>query len=276
MIKPLLNPVTDKRLSLFMHDLPQSVLLTGAVGVGLGTIASYIADSVGTVSLTVLPEKEEKIDLEKGSISIDSIRALYTQTRSIQTGKLVIIIDYAERMAIPAQNAFLKLLEEPGEGVYFILATHTPSKLLATITSRTQLFELQPITASQSSKFLDKLGVKTSQKRTQLLYMAEGLPAELKRLVDNQAYFDSRATVVRDARDLLQGTVYQKLVIVQRYKGSREDALLLLTNASNILRRSISEKPQSHSISQIDSLLYAYQQIQANGNIRLCLARLVV
>jgi DNA polymerase III gamma/tau subunit len=276
MTKPLLNPITDTKLSLFMRDLPQSLLLTGAVGVGLGTIASYIAGVVGDVTLTVLPEKDEKIDLDKGTISIGSIRALYTQTRSIQAGKLFIVIDYAERMAIPAQNAFLKLLEEPGEGVYFILATHTPSKLLATITSRTQLFELQPITASQSSKFLDELSVKTSQKRTQLLYMAEGLPAELKRLVDNQDYFDSRATVVRDARDLLQSNVYQKLIIAQRYKGSREDTLLLLTNASNILRRSISEKPSSHLINQINSLLYAYQQIQANGNIRLCLARLVV
>lgn len=276
MTKPILHPASDLTLSLMMKSLPQSLLVTGPVGVGLGAIASYIAHEIGDVSFTVLPEKDEKVDIEKGVISIESIRRLYTQTRSVQTGKLVIIIDYAERMGHPAQNAFLKLLEEPGQGIYFILATHTPSKLLSTITSRAQAFEVRPITHKQSEDFLDELGVKTTQKRSQLLFMADGLPAELARLMRDETYFESRAAIVRDARDLLQASTYKKLVIAQSYKDNREDALTLLADASNILRRSISEKPSDALIKQIDGLLYAYKQIQANGNIRLCLARLVV
>jgi DNA polymerase-3 subunit delta' len=259
-----------------MKSLPQSLLITGPVGVGLGTIARYIAHDIGDVTLTVLPEKDDTVDIEKGVISVDSIRRLYTQTRSIQTGKLVIVIDYAERMGHQAQNAFLKLLEEPGEGIYFILATHTPSKLLSTITSRVQHFEVKPLTHEQSILFLDNLGVTDPQKRAQLLFMAEGLPAEMTRLCSDEIYFEYRATTMRDARDLLQESPCKKLIIAQRYEDKREAALLLLTDASNILRRSISQKPQENLIAQIDSLLYAYQQIQANGNIRLCLARLVV
>jgi DNA polymerase III gamma/tau subunit len=179
-------------------------------------------------------------------------------------------------MGSPAQNAFLKLLEEPGRGVYFILASHTPSQLLPTVRSRIQTFDVQPITLTQSEAILDELKVKSAQKRTQMLYMAEGLPAELRRLIDNQSYFEDRASIVRDARDLLQAKPYKKLLIAHKYKDDRENALLLLTSASNILRRSISDKPQAHTISQIENLLFAYQQIQANGNIRLCLARLVV
>lgn len=276
MKKPLLHPVTDKKLSILLSDLPQSLLLSGPVGVGLSTLAAYIANTVGEVTLTVLPEKDEKIDIEKGTISIDSIRRLYASTRTIQTGKLIVIIDYAERMAHPAQNAFLKLLEEPGKNIYFILVTHTPSKLLPTVTSRTQEFEVQPITTKQSEALLDELNVTAVQKRTQLLYVADGLPAELNRLVTDDDYFASNAQIVRDARDLLQAKPYQKLVVAQKYKDDREAALKLLVTTANILRRSISDKPQSHSIAQIDSLLFAYQQIQANGNIRLCLARLVV
>jgi len=259
-----------------MKDLPQSLLATGPTGVGLGTIAGYIASEVGDVSFTVLPEKDEKVDIEKGVISVDSIRRLYDQTRSVQTGNLVIIIDYAERMGHQAQNAFLKLLEEPGAGVYFILATHTPSKLLPTITSRAQMFEVRSITHKQSEELLEELGVKAAQKRSQLLFMADGLPAELTRLARDEGYFESRAAVVRDARDLLQASTYKKLVIAQSYKDNRDGALTLLTDASNILRRSISEKPSEALIKQIDGLLHAYKQIQANGNIRLCLARLVV
>lgn len=276
MDKPLLNPTTDKKLALVLKDLPQSLLLTGSVGVGLSRIASYIGKTVGGVVLTVLHEKDEKIDIEKGTISIDSIRRLYAQTRTLQAQKLIIIIDYAERMAHPAQNAFLKLLEEPGSNIYFILASHTPSKLLPTVRSRTQNLDVQPITDAQSEALLDELGITSMQKRTQLLYMASGLPAELHRLVDNQAYFDEHATIVRDARDLLQARTYQRLIVAQKYKDNREGALMLLMSASNILRHSISEKPETSTISKIESLLYAYQQIEANGNIRLCLARFVV
>lgn len=276
MSRPLLHPASEQTISLLLRDLPQSLLLTGVQGVGLGTIARYIAGQVSSEIVTVLPEKDDRVDIDKGVISVDSIRRLYTQTRSIQTGKQAIIIDYAERMGHQAQNAFLKLLEEPGASTYFILATHTPNKLLPTITSRTQELEIRPVTVEQTDIFLDQLGVKDKKKRTQLSFMASGLPAELTRLVNDEAYFESRATIVRDARDLLQAPVYQKLVIAQRYKDDRQAALSLLTDAASILRRSISEKPQENSIAQIDSLLRAHQQIQANGNIRLCLARLVV
>jgi DNA polymerase III delta prime subunit len=276
MTKPIFHPTSELTLTLMMKNLPQSLLITGLVGVGLGTIANYIALEIGDVTFTVLPEKDEKVDLEKGVISVDSIRRLYMQTRSVQIGKLVIVIDYAERMGHQPQNAFLKLLEEPGKGIYFILATHTPSKLLPTITSRVQAFGVRPITHQQSEGILDELGIKAVQKRSQLLFMADGLPAELTRLAGDETYFESRAGIVRDARDLLQAPTYKKLVIAQGYKDNREGVLMLLTDASNILRRSISEKPSDNLIKQIDGLLYAYKQIQANGNIRLCLARLVV
>lgn len=276
MTKPLINKASELTLSLLMKDLPQALLLTGPVGIGLSTIAKYIGAQVGNVTLTVLPEKDEKVDIEKGVISVDSIRRLYTQTRSIQTGKMIIIIDYAERMGHQAQNAFLKLLEEPGDDIYFILATHTPSRLLPTVSSRAQSLELRPISVKQTEVFLDELGVTAVKKRAQLLFMASGLPAELARLAQDETYFDSRAAIMRDARDLLQGTTYKKLLVANSYKDDREAALTLLIDASHILKRSISDKPQESLVAQINSLLYAYQQIRGNGNIRLCLARLVL
>ncbi len=276
MTQPLIHPTSELTLTHLLRDMPQSLLLTGAVGVGLGTVADYIAHQVSNEVITVLPEKDEKVDIDKGTISVDSIRRLYMQTRTKQTGNRVIVIDYAERMAHTAQNAFLKLLEEPGEGTYFILATHTPSKLLPTITSRTQDLELRLLTRAQTDTLLDKLHITDAQKRTQLLFMADGRPAELTRLVSNEEYFETRSAIVRDARDLLQAPTYKKLVVAHKYKDDREGALLLLTDAASILRKSISAKPQESLIAQIDSLLYAHKQIQANGNIRLCLARLVV
>lgn len=276
MKKPLIHPTSDHTLSLIMRDLPGSLLITGEEGVGLKTIAHYIAASLSDTVIMLLPEKDEKVDLEKGTITVALIRKLYDQTRTSALGKRVIVIDYAERMATAAQNAFLKLLEEPGEGTYFILATHTPSKLLPTIRSRTQAIEFRPLTRQQTDTYLDELGIKDASKRLQLTFMADGLPAELYRLVSNSEYFESVAVIVRDARDFLQGSTYTKLRVAQKYRDDRESALRLVLIAAQILRRSISENPQASLISQVRELLVAYQQMKANGNIRLCLGRFVL
>jgi len=275
-MEPLIHPVSKTVLDLLIKDLPQSLMITGPVGVGLGTIASYIAGIVGDTVLIVQPEKDEKVDLAKGVISVDSIRRLYSQTKSIQTGKLVIVIDYAERMGHQAQNAFLKLLEEPRTGIHFILATHTPLSLLPTVRSRVQLLDLKPLTRSQTDAFIYKLPLIDDTKRSQLLFMADGLPAELHRLAHDETYFNDQIAIVRDARDLLQASTYRKLVIAQKYRDNREGALRLLNDAMAILKKSISDHPTSELISQIEGLLMAYQKIKSNGNIRLCLARLVI
>jgi DNA polymerase III subunit delta' len=52
-------------------------------------------------------------------------------------GLLVLIRD-AEDLTVAAANALLKTLEEPHSGVYFVLLTSAPNRLLDTILSRTQ------------------------------------------------------------------------------------------------------------------------------------------
>lgn len=276
MIKPIINPISEKTLIAIAKNMPQSLLLTGENGVGLSTASKYIAELRNTKPTVILPEKDEKIDLDKGVISVEIMRRLYDETRSKTAEDRIIIIDYAERMTIQAQNAFLKLLEEPGLGVYFILASHSTTKLLPTILSRTEKLEIRPITKDQSENLLDLLEVTDKTKRSQLLFMASGLPAELTRLVNNEDYFSRRSVTVRDARELIIGSEYQKLLIAQRYKDDRRLVLTLLLDMANILKHSIIANPQIDAINKIDDILNTYQQIESNGNIRLCLARMII
>jgi len=276
MIKPIMNQASEKLLISIANHLPQSLLLTGADGVGLGTISRYIAELCQATPVVILPEKDEKIDIEKGTINVDIMRRLYDDTRTKHVDKQIIIIDFAERMTHQAQNAFLKLLEEPGKDVYFILVSHSVSKLLPTVLSRVESLNIRPITTEQSKQLLDSLKLTDTTKRSQILFMADGLPAEITRLCSDDAYFESRSLIIRDARELLIGTPYQKLLIANRYKDNRLSALSLLTDMSNILKRSITANPQIDAIKHIDSILKAYQRIEANGNIRLCLAQLAI
>jgi DNA polymerase-3 subunit delta' len=275
-MKPIINPKSEKLLLTTINNLPQSLLLTGDNGVGLSTIGRYIAELNDIIPMIILPEKDEKIDIDKGVISIDSMRYLYNETRSKTDKKRIIIIDYAERMTNQAQNAFLKLLEEPGKNIHFILVSHSVSKLLPTILSRVEKIDIRPATIEQSDKLLDSLGITDKVKRSQLLFMAEGRPAELTRLCNNKTYFDNRSIAIRDARELLRGNLYQKLLIAQRYKDNRASTLLLLLDVANILKKTITDSPQIDTVNRINAVLNAYRRIEANGNIRLCLARMVV
>jgi len=75
--------------------LPQALLLTGDSGVGLSTIGRYIAELNNITPTIILPEKDEKIDIDKGVISVESIRYLLNNTRTKTVGERIIIIDYA-------------------------------------------------------------------------------------------------------------------------------------------------------------------------------------
>lgn len=276
MTKPIINPTSEKAIVSLVKKMPQSLLLIGENGVGLSTVSKYIAQLRGAKPTIVLPEKDEKIDIDKGIISVEVMRRLYDDTRTKVSSDRVIIIDYAERMTTQAQNAFLKLLEEPGEGTYFILVSHSTSKLLPTTLSRVEKINIKKITAKQSEELLDILQVNDKTKRNQLLFMASGLPAEITNLVNNDEYFEKRSLNVRDARELIRGNQYQKLLIIQQYKDNREAVLRLLLDMAKILKLSIASNPQSEAMHRLESILKAYELVEANGNIRLVLARMIL
>lgn len=273
---PFVHPDSLRLLKALWSQAPHALLVTGPEGVGLATVIRFLGagDSVPTV--WVLPEKDEKIDLEKGSITVESIRRLYDMTRTVSRNGRRIIIDYAERMAPAAQNAFLKLLEEPGEGTQFVLLTHTPDTLLPTITSRAQHVGLRPISAEQSNQLLDGLQVMDSLKRTQLLFIANGLPALLTRLTENDAEFESRTEIVKDARTLITGSSYDRLLIAKKYKDNRAEALTLLTDAMKLLRRTMQAQSDAASLAMLTRLETIYKRISEQGNVRLQLSATVV
>lgn len=271
-----LNPISQKIIAATVADMPQSVLITGESGVGLSTAAKYISELLGVKPNIILPEKDEEIDLENGIISIDIIRKILDDTKTKLTGKRLIIIDYAERMTHQAQNAFLKLLEEPNDNIYFILISNSISKLLPTILSRVKKIDIKPITDEQSEELIKQLGVTDKTKQVQLMFMASGLPAEITRLVQNVDYFEDASNMIRDARELLQAKLYQKLLIVQKYKDNRQLALKIILYIAKILKHSIETNPQADAVKRVDIVLKTYERIEANGNIRLCLAQMMI
>lgn len=275
MANVLLHPVTKRQLEVIGNNLPQSLLLTGNYGVGLYTIAAFMADK--ELAATIQPKNTKgEVSPKAGTISVETIRQLYEQTRTKHSTKRVIIIDDAERMSRGAQAAFLKLLEEPNASTYFILTSHEPNTLLATIHSRVQHVAVQPLTASQTDEFITSQNVTDPKKKIQLQFIAPGLPAELARLLSNTSYFEDKAKVISDARTFLQADQYQKLRIIHQYRSNREEALLMLDGAMTIVKHTLISKPQYNLIVQLKQLLEAKERIASNQSIALQLAQIVL
>ncbi len=75
------------------------------------------------------------------------------------------IIDDADLMEVPAQNALLKALEEPPPQSYIILITTSPTELLGTIRSRSQFVQFRELPFSVMVPELRKRGVDDAQAR---------------------------------------------------------------------------------------------------------------
>jgi DNA polymerase-3 subunit delta' len=75
---------------------------------------------------------------EKRSIKVDPTRAFIERTgyRPLDGRRRLAVVDEAEQLEVGAQNALLKVLEEPPPGTAFVLVTSRPDALLQTIRSR--------------------------------------------------------------------------------------------------------------------------------------------
>lgn len=267
----MLQSSTRHQLQSIIDLAPQSILLHGRYGVGLCMVAKSLAQQITSKSsvITITPD-------EKGSIKTKTIRDLYGQTRTKHSEKLVIILDDADTMLQPAQNALLKLLEEPPEHVVFILTAHTPQTLLPTILSRVQKVEILPLSSKQTVQLLDKLDIKDQKKLAQIKFMAEGLPAEITRLAQDDEYFKIRTQSIKAAKEFIQGTTYKKLVTSYQIGNDRQKALSLLQDAAHITEVSIKQNPSPNLAGLLSNIIFAQEKLLADGSIRSQLLRLAL
>ena len=93
---------------------------------------------------------------DTGSIKVDQVRAAIERTayRPFEGRRRVVIVDEADAMEAPPQNALLKTLEEPPAASTFVLVTSRPDVLLPTVRSRCQRIRFGPISPAEMASVL--------------------------------------------------------------------------------------------------------------------------
>lgn len=93
---------------------------------------------------------------DTGAIKIEQVRDVVDRAgyRPFEGRRRVVIIDGADALGLPAQDAILKTLEEPRPASVFVLITDRPDVLLPTVRSRCQRLRFGPLTPGDVAALL--------------------------------------------------------------------------------------------------------------------------
>ena len=140
------------------HPIHPVWMLCGPRGIGKATLAYKIAKQVyGNVGDFFIIDLAHNLD-EKGNIKADakliSVKTVRNMIDRMQMSSMsgkwrVVLIDAVDELSVAAENAILKLLEEPPQQTLFLLVTHQLSNVLPTVRSRARVEKMHPLTISQ-------------------------------------------------------------------------------------------------------------------------------
>ncbi len=87
---------------------------------------------------------------ERGSIRIEAVRDVLERAgfRPFDGRQRIVIVDDAQTLVVPAQQALLKMLEEPPPATRFVLVTAQPDALLPTVRSRCPQLRFGPVSVT--------------------------------------------------------------------------------------------------------------------------------
>jgi len=169
--------------SIARDSLPPSLILSGPAGIGKFMAALSTAqalnclkpvrrqpDAVGTPELDacgvcaacariargVHPDILVLAPNDKGNIRLDPVREAIDAAgyRPFEGRRRVTVVDQADGLERSAQNALLKILEEPPSGSVFLLVTALPDLLLSTVRSRCPQLRFRPLGVADIAQVL--------------------------------------------------------------------------------------------------------------------------
>ncbi len=221
-------------------SVSHAYIFAGKRGVGKTSMAKAFADVLtnGSVADVILVTNEHYgIESKSDVVSVDTIRAAAADMymKPYLADKRVFIIPAAEKMNIQAQNALLKIFEEPPSYCVIILVTQNDNMLLQTIRSRAVMVRFSTIEDNLVKDYLTKHGVNSSDVVIRLACGSIGMALELG---ENEELHDVLDTFVSMFKDIGGGTAscaYSLIDYFQREKKNYEilfDIMLIMLRDS--------------------------------------------
>ena len=218
------DTIADIFIKAYQHDrVSHAYLFVGKKGIGK-TFASYQLVKFFNCVNHVLDEHQKPIDCcdqceachkidhhnhpdiktielakDSSSIKIDQIKTIsdFLCLKPYEGRKKVVLVEQAGAMTIQAQNALLKILEEPPSNSLLILMTESVHDLVSTIVSRTQVVRFLPVDSAKIAAILEEdFGVCASR----IPFLCRICEGSLGRALENneQEYLTFREDILQE------------------------------------------------------------------------------
>lgn len=249
------HKVKSQLQSLFeQNKFFHAFLLEGEKGLGKKTLANIIAQTAvcshpeagmaceicsnckkvqkGIHPDVIYPEKTGVLQ----SYSIATVRKIradaYVAANEAQ--RKVYILSDVDNMGVPAQNALLKVLEEPPENVIFILTCTNSVNVLPTIRSRTQQMAVQSTSQQEWHEYLSKNF--TSQNLDEIWQISKGnigIALDLMALSN----WNKMANIVKKiALSVVSSSEFELMSLIAQIPNNKKDFISMLSFLRSILR----------------------------------------
>ncbi len=223
---------------MFRENMPMacSYLFCGPEAVGKFLAAKNFADKLtgwqekafNQNLLIIEPEVEEKDGISKEKeIKIEAIKNLqkefsltsfappssqdYSGLRRDKRNYRVAIIRGAQRLNISAQNALLKILEEPPKNTMIILIAEDEKKLLPTIVSRCQIKRFRLLSSEEIGEMLDL----SLPNREDIIFWSLGRPGWAQKFLQKGSELEEKKEIVKEFQSLLSMSMNEKLSLAE-------------------------------------------------------------
>ena len=199
---------------------------------------------------------------KRPAYSVDQIREIRDETFIIpmEADLKITVLCEAQYMSPIAQNAFLKILEEPPGYAVFILLAQTKSVFLPTIISRVTVYTLPGEAEREAGEISAEEAYSAAEKTAEAL-LSDGH----YEIVMAAGAFSGNAALLDAAMPLMSG-IFMNALRIKYSAGDFEGTALEKKLSSKLSRRAL--------LSLIDSVDTLTSEIKMNSNLNLTVTRL--
>jgi DNA polymerase-3 subunit delta' len=212
---------------------------------------------------------------DRKTIGVDSAREKISEEAFIKPllgARKFFIVEDAQSLTAQAQNALLKVLEEPPDGVCFLLLSTGANALLPTVLSRCARFSFKPLPKAALEALLRKERPDLGDKIPLLCALAQGSAGQARALAENGALDETKAAAEAFYKNVRKRpeAVVEFLNFLNKNKNSIDFTarfMILWFHGLFSLRLSRGEKGEQKALAAaMDALLLWRRRLSQNAN----------
>jgi replication-associated recombination protein RarA len=280
----LLHQKTRDALEQSIRSQNHALLIIGRQGAGKQAVSDAVATGLLGTSVETSPYFL-RITADGKSIGIEQIREVQKfvqlKTAGANTIRRVISIDGADTMTTEAQNALLKILEEPPADTVLILTADRVQNIRPTIHSRVQTITIVPPTKAEVLDFFATKGFPSAD--VEKAYLVSNGQIGLMSAILESVEDHSLANQITAAKKLYGQSAFERLTMVDQLAKQKEDLPDLLYACKRICISALEQsalKGQTPAVKswhkQLRLIVDTESSLKHNPNTKLLLTDLFI